>query len=1181
MAKAKRPAPSSVRDIMSGVAHATAERIFALIHDVNPTGRNVSERDRERRYREKSALQSLLIREHAESLTFEIGSGEGVVTIRHADLGYDACHAVLDDLELDARSIVRRKLDEAAAERAQPMASTDRASARVARTSTPGDPIEDGRRALAEYDYETARAAFEAALAQSAGGLDAAVALLELLVDTLADDAGALALLPRLGEATKKAPWIRLKLGTAAARQGNVEDAARWVSGMDVEGVADVWIACAESSLSQGDLERAQEWLQRAGKVDPHAGADTKRRVAAARADRLRALEVELAALADRGADAEARARAEAILAAFPESREARSHLAAANDRDMRRRGEAQLERAREAAGRGAADTALSILLGELDHQSGAFKATLEVEIDALRAVVAKTRLDSAVERILARRATDPRGALVELAGAAPAVRAEVRRRGLDAAFEIADALSSFDTAEKVASAALAIAETLGAPREASEIVRRLEPHRALVSRIARANELLRRAAAELREEAVRAARAAMDAAIRAMAEGHGAAARDHLRAIDRAVLDAATRDVLRDLEARTNALLEAERMDAVQGALDEQYDPLVVDGPFEAWAAFVSLGGQSNQVSLRAEHDEIILTGGAADETCLYVLDARTGALRRTLLARSGHAHDVAVFGGDAYVTGFTAAVTIIDLVTFRLRLVSHLPRRAGRIDSFALAADEHVYAWMTDDQRGIITVARVDRPDATRTIEGEAILRRIHAPDRERVLSASFDDGTATLHTASGRVVGRLNNALPIDAAEPDGGGGLVVLGAENHDEGEVQLVHLDGQGKVLATRDLDDVHPEMARSLAVDPANGLAYLRYRDANHEPRMAAYDYRSPELPPRFDLPCDADVSFVTDRRVSRVLALHRQGEAIVVQALPDVPTYPAKASEIPRDAVWDGVPYDCEWKPPLGATAAAAIEELRPLRHRQRVERARVLAEMLGDDLGAKIAVIGVLSRDDEGFDKAVEEILGEQWDAPVARMLRLAHLLDRAEWENARDLAMRTDAVPQELDAHRRHLLAVAHAGLGDIERAQGALDPVVPGCPASGALASYLGKLDAVANGRDKESALALLVTAMRDADRAMEQGDFEAAWHALNVPEAWAVRALQHAARAAHCVMALPAQTPAQQARRRLVTAMLRERWRDRAIWPGHLLLGGMWPQDRIREVAKRAGAKDAD
>lgn len=41
--------------------------LFALIHQVNPTGASISERERERRYRLKARLQSLLIREHATS----------------------------------------------------------------------------------------------------------------------------------------------------------------------------------------------------------------------------------------------------------------------------------------------------------------------------------------------------------------------------------------------------------------------------------------------------------------------------------------------------------------------------------------------------------------------------------------------------------------------------------------------------------------------------------------------------------------------------------------------------------------------------------------------------------------------------------------------------------------------------------------------------------------------------------------------------------------------------------------------------------------------------------------------------------------------------------------------------------------------------------------------------------
>src|ERR1051325_7176232 len=70
----------------------------------------------------------------------------------------------------------------------------DMASPPAARAVADTDLLDQGRRALAEFDYETARAHFEGALQDSNGDPAAARALLELLVDHMAADGDALAL---------------------------------------------------------------------------------------------------------------------------------------------------------------------------------------------------------------------------------------------------------------------------------------------------------------------------------------------------------------------------------------------------------------------------------------------------------------------------------------------------------------------------------------------------------------------------------------------------------------------------------------------------------------------------------------------------------------------------------------------------------------------------------------------------------------------------------------------------------------------------------------------------------------------------------------------------------------------------------------------------------------------------
>ena len=98
-------------DVLSGRTHADARTLLRMINVVNPTGRAVADRDRTQRYQMKSRLQSLLVRDHADVLEVRPDpQHDGLVTIRHIVLG-DASHAMVAELEDDARSWVQLQLD--------------------------------------------------------------------------------------------------------------------------------------------------------------------------------------------------------------------------------------------------------------------------------------------------------------------------------------------------------------------------------------------------------------------------------------------------------------------------------------------------------------------------------------------------------------------------------------------------------------------------------------------------------------------------------------------------------------------------------------------------------------------------------------------------------------------------------------------------------------------------------------------------------------------------------------------------------------------------------------------------------------------------------------------------------------------------------------------------------------
>ena len=100
--KGKKARPIEPEDVLSGRTRTDLEGLFRLIHRVNPTGRDLPNDQEARLYRQKSALQSLLIQQHGDHLRVSPSDDEGVVSLDHRLGQQNACHAVLAELEADA-----------------------------------------------------------------------------------------------------------------------------------------------------------------------------------------------------------------------------------------------------------------------------------------------------------------------------------------------------------------------------------------------------------------------------------------------------------------------------------------------------------------------------------------------------------------------------------------------------------------------------------------------------------------------------------------------------------------------------------------------------------------------------------------------------------------------------------------------------------------------------------------------------------------------------------------------------------------------------------------------------------------------------------------------------------------------------------------------------------------------
>ena len=210
-------------DVLTGKVSLDAAELIDLIHRVNPTDLGLPPAEQAARYRTKSALQSLLIRQAGEFLEAVPEGDEGVVSLRHRFTERDAAHAVVAELDDDARSWIRAQLDGVGlgVELGPPaVTGSTRAS--------PADALSAGMRARRTYEWEEARQLLTEAFEGSRGDVRAARALLELLVDDLAAWQEAGDLVARLGEQARSDPEVRGLLCEAAGRRGDFDECRRW-----------------------------------------------------------------------------------------------------------------------------------------------------------------------------------------------------------------------------------------------------------------------------------------------------------------------------------------------------------------------------------------------------------------------------------------------------------------------------------------------------------------------------------------------------------------------------------------------------------------------------------------------------------------------------------------------------------------------------------------------------------------------------------------------------------------------------------------------------------------------------------------------------------------------------------------------------------------------------------------
>lgn len=579
--------------VLAGQVVASARELISLIHEVNPTGREIDKAEAARRYALKTRLQSLLVQRFADELEVVRDGGEGVVLLRHRYLGVAASHAVVAHLGEEARAWVELQLDLGVVEQAWTRTPGElernrdqggqrrrrRARARTgeaARGDAAGElsaAMDEGRAALASYDYEGARAAFERAHGLAPEGAAPLAALLDLLVNRLGLDREALDAAEGAAGAIGHSPAVRATLGLAAARLGERERAEAWGRQLDGAPAAAVFRTLAAGAIGAGDLDYAARALTRARQCLP---GDPERLAVEAELGRARAAAVvedegRLARLVAAG-DGTAAELARRIVERHPGSAVARAVLKDVAARDRRARQQALLDEARAAMPRGRFKVARQALAAA--RELGASAETLanaERDLGAAAARAAEVARELRLGEIAAQLegpAGERRAGLVAYLGLDERDRGAVRRRcdGHRADFVWLDQVPA-TPAGRAGAIAAAVVGARAAARLLDEgdgngAERAVLPHRVVLEEHGFGRELLARMAEHREAREQTRARLALEQAGAALRARDVSGARTLLEGIARDRLPAPTQPefdrLSRDLAAarRTQALL-------------------------------------------------------------------------------------------------------------------------------------------------------------------------------------------------------------------------------------------------------------------------------------------------------------------------------------------------------------------------------------------------------------------------------------------------------------------------------------------------------------------------------------------------------------------------------------------------------------------------------------------------
>lgn len=530
--KRKRVRPA---DVIDGRVKPGPRALVSLIAEVNPTGRGLSPAEKTRRYAEKSALQSLLLRWYGDAFFAETTEVDDIVLLRHRHFDECACHAQISGLDDAARAWVWRNLDdhpESELHEREP----DGAPASDEASGNPALLLAKAQAALAAYDYEKAEHLFVAAFEATAGSAPSSRALLELYVDVLGQDARALELEARLSRAARNDPPVRSLIGLAAARSGDAARAIELVRDVTHPRVGEVYATAGRAALRSGKVDEARACAAQARSLGATSeAASLEAAIEEALRKRAQVEEAKLDALIAAGDEQGAEAFARELLSAGVPSARAKRFLREVAERRAALT-QAELSRkAREAIDAGKWNAARRALR-ELARM-GRADSGLEAALEKAERAAEEAREAALVREVLEALTRAPDEGLALYLAQGDGVRTRVKAKGPTALCERAEAIWGAlkrPRPEEVASAVLHI-EALERALDANDLDQALahvEPLSREVERLPDVRPLVDRVLGMLGRRHAHEAKAHIDAAVRALSELQWERVLEEVRAI-------------------------------------------------------------------------------------------------------------------------------------------------------------------------------------------------------------------------------------------------------------------------------------------------------------------------------------------------------------------------------------------------------------------------------------------------------------------------------------------------------------------------------------------------------------------------------------------------------------------------------------------------------------------------